>query len=43
MKNKTQKRIVALGGISIKNLRKLKLVGNPDIAGISLFKYKKGP
>ncbi len=38
MKNKTQKRIVALGGISIKNLRKLKLVGNPDIAGISLFK-----
>ncbi len=38
IKQQTKKKIVALGGISIKNLRKLKLVGNPDIAGISLFK-----
>ena len=43
IKNKTKKKIVALGGISIQNLKKLKLVGNPDIAGISFFEKKKAP
>ena len=37
LSNLTEKRIVALGGISKKNLRKLKLLNNPDFAGISFF------
>src|SRR5210317_471854 len=37
MKNLTKKRIVALGGISRQNLKRLKLISSPDIAGISLF------
>ena len=37
LSNLTEKRIVALGGISKKNLRKLKLLDNPDFAGISFF------
>ena len=38
IKNLTKKKIVALGGISRQNLKMLKLVNNPDIAGISFFK-----
>jgi hypothetical protein len=34
----TQKQTVALGGISEKNIKKLKLVNFPDFAGISYFK-----
>jgi thiamine-phosphate pyrophosphorylase len=37
MKNLTKKKIVALGGISRQNLKRLKLISSPDIAGISLF------
>jgi len=37
IKNLTKKEIVALGGISRQNLKRLKLVNNPDLAGISLF------
>ena len=33
----TEKKIVALGGISNNNLKKLKLLNNPDFAGISYF------
>ncbi len=33
----TEKKIVALGGISNNNLKKLKLLNNPDFAGISFF------
>ena len=43
----TKKKIVALGGISEKNKNKLKLLGNPEFAGISYFEkkrpLKKGP
>ena len=38
IKGLTKKKIVALGGISKQNLKKLKLVNNPDIAGISFFR-----
>ena len=41
--NLTQKRVVALGGISKKNINKLKLIKNPEFAGISFFEQKKGP
>ena len=41
--NLTKKKIVALGGISKKNINKLKLINNPDFAGISFFEQKKGP
>ena len=43
LSNLTKKRIVALGGISNNNLKKLKLLNNPDFAGISYFEKKKGP
>ena len=33
----TKKKVVALGGISSGNLRKLKLLRNQDFAGISFF------
>ena len=33
----TSKKVVVLGGISKKNLKKLKLLKNPDFAGISFF------
>tara|TARA_B100000902_G_scaffold378492_1_gene411814 strand:- start:16 stop:531 length:516 start_codon:yes stop_codon:yes gene_type:complete len=33
----TKKRTVALGGISSNNLKKLRLLNNPDFAGISYF------
>ena len=34
----TRKQIVALGGVSKKNIKKLKLVNCSDFAGISYFK-----
>ena len=37
LSNLTQKNVVALGGISKKNLRKIKLLKNLDFAGISYF------
>ena len=33
----TKKRVVALGGISKENLKKLRLLNNPEFAGISFF------
>ena len=35
--NLTKKNIVVLGGISKENLKKLKLLNNPEFAGISYF------
>ena len=43
LSNLTKKKIVALGGISNNNLKKLKLLNNPDFAGISYFEKKKAP
>jgi len=37
MTNLTKKKIVALGGISKKNIRKLKLLNVSEFAGISFF------
>ena len=37
LKNLTKKDVIALGGISRNNLNKLKLLKNPDFAGISFF------
>jgi thiamine-phosphate pyrophosphorylase len=37
LSNLTSKKIVVLGGISKKNIRKLKILKNPDFAGISFF------
>ena len=34
----TKKQIIVLGGISKLNIKKLKILGNPDFAGISYFK-----
>ena len=39
----TKKNIVALGGVSKKNLQTLKILNNPEFAGISYFEQKKGP
>ena len=39
----TRKKIVVLGGISIKNLKKLKILKQFQFAGISYFEQKKGP
>ena len=41
--NFTKKKIVALGGISKKNINKLKLLKSSELAGISYFEQKKGP
>ncbi|WP_440613580.1 thiamine phosphate synthase [Candidatus Pelagibacter sp. HIMB1748] len=41
--NLTSKKIVALGGISKKNLKKLKLTTSNFFSGISYFEQKKGP
>ena len=41
--NFTKKKIVALGGISKKNVNKLKLLNSLEFAGISYFEQKKGP
>ena len=37
LNNLTKKNIIVLGGVSQKNLRKLKILKNPDFAGISFF------
>ena len=37
LSNLNKKKIVALGGVSNNNLKKLKLLNNPDFAGISYF------
>ncbi len=39
----TSKKVVALGGISNKNLKKLALLNQHDFAGISYFEKKKAP
>ena len=39
----TEKKIVALGGISNNNLKKLSLINCSGFAGISFFEQKKGP
>ncbi len=39
----TKKKIVALGGISKKNIKQIKLTNASSIAGISYFEQKKGP
>ena len=39
----TNKHIVALGGISNSNLKKIKFLNQSDFAGISYFEQKKGP
>ena len=39
----TQKNTVALGGITKKNIKKLKLLNCSEFAGISFFDQKKGP
>ena len=39
----TTKQVIALGGISKKNRRKLSLLNQSDFAGISFFEQKKGP
>ncbi len=36
-------KIIALGGISKKNIKKLKLINHSGFAGISFFEQKKGP
>ena len=41
--NLTKKKIIALGGISNKNLNKLRLINCVGFAGISYFEQKKGP
>ena len=43
LSNLTCKKIVVLGGISKKNIRKLKILNNTDFAGISFFEQKKRP
>ncbi len=39
----TNKKIVVLGGITHKNIKKLLLLNQTDFAGISYFEQKKGP
>jgi thiamine-phosphate pyrophosphorylase len=39
----TKKKTIALGGISIANLKKLNLINCSGFAGISFFEQKKGP
>ena len=43
LKKLTNKKIVALGGVTNKNLKKLSLLNQFDFAGISFFEQKKGP
>ena len=43
LSNNTKLKIVALGGLNKKNLKKLKLVNCIGFAGISFFEQKKGP
>jgi thiamine-phosphate pyrophosphorylase len=39
----TRKKTIALGGVSERNLNKLKLINSSEFAGISFFEQKKGP
>jgi thiamine-phosphate pyrophosphorylase len=39
----TKIKVIALGGISFENLKKLKLINSFGFAGISFFEQKKGP
>jgi len=39
----TKKKIIALGGISLNNVKKLNLTNSQGFAGISFFEQKKGP
>ena len=39
----TKKQVIALGGISKQNIKKLNLLYNKEFAGISYFEQKKGP
>ena len=41
--NLTKKKVIALGGISKNNIKKLKLLKHSEFAGISFFEQKKGP
>ena len=43
LSNQTNKKVIALGGISKKNLKKLKLVDSFGFAGISFFQKKTAP
>ena len=43
LKNFTKKKVICLGGISLSNLKKLKLLNCSGFAGISFFEQKKGP
>tara|TARA_B100001057_G_scaffold460116_1_gene510903 strand:- start:331 stop:879 length:549 start_codon:yes stop_codon:yes gene_type:complete len=43
LSSSTKKKVVALGGISMENITKLKLLGNLEFAGISFFEKKKAP
>jgi len=43
LSNLTQKHVVALGGLSGKNLKLLNLINCFGFAGISIFEQKKGP
>ena len=43
LSNITKKEVVALGGIAKENLKKLKIINNPEFAGISYFEKKKAP
>ena len=43
LKKLTEKNIIALGGISVDNKRKLNLLNQTEFAGISYFEQKKGP
>ena len=43
LSNLTNKKVIALGGISKKNLKKLKLIDSFGFAGISYFQKKTAP
>ena len=43
LSNLTKRKIVVLGGVSGKNLKKLRLLNQNEFAGISFFEQKKGP
>ena len=43
LSNLTNKKVIALGGVSKKNLKKLKLVNSFGFAGISFFQKKTAP
>ena len=43
LKKLTKKDVIALGGVSLRNIKKLNLVNSLSFAGISYFEQKKGP